>query len=81
MVVVMAEAFDIIKDFIQSFGWVKGSFAIFFFLGHWYYLRALNQRVEDKQGEINRLAEDNRAYRDRYLAALDKKMNYKPKHV
>lgn len=81
MIVVMVEAFEIIKDFVQSFGWTKGVFTIFFFLAHWCYFWTNNQRLKDRQREIDRLANDNREYRDRYLAIHDKKMNYKPKHA
>ena len=51
---------------------------IFMFL----WVRRLNSRIhqqyqeqlQERQHEIDRLAEDNRAYRDRFLALLDKKI-------
>ena len=46
------------------------------------WVRSLNSRIhqqhreqlQDRQREIDRLAEDNHAYRDRFLALLDKKI-------
>lgn len=46
------------------------------------WVRSLNARIhlqhqeqlQDRQREIDRLAEDNHAYRDRFLALLDKKI-------
>ena len=46
------------------------------------WLRSLNSRIhqqhreqlDDRQREIDRLAADNHAYRDRFLALLDKKI-------
>ena len=47
-----------------------------------WWVRSLNARIhrqyqeqlQDRQNEIDRLAEDNRAYRDRFLALLEKRI-------
>lgn len=62
---------DTIKSFIEAFGWAKGILTIFFFLAHFWIFRQYNGRLEDRQKEIDRLAEDNREYRDRFLELLD----------
>ncbi|MBE7444733.1 MAG: hypothetical protein HS132_05590 [Planctomycetia bacterium] len=67
-----------IKSYIVSFGIVKGLFVIFFFGAHaWIYL-SYRGRLKDRQAEINRLAADNREYRERFLYLLDNKFGYKP---
>ena len=71
--------FKTIKDFIQTFGWTKGVFTIFFFSAHGWVFKLYNDRLKDKQAEIERLASDNRTYRDRFLKFYDEKFDYKPK--
>ena len=72
---------DAISSFLAKFGEINGLLIlgiIFMFL----WVRSLNSRIhrqhqeqlQDRQREIDRLAEDNHAYRDRYLALLDKKI-------
>ena len=72
---------DAISSFLTEFGEINGLLIlgiIFMFL----WLRSLNshihrqhrEQLQDRQREIDRLAEDNRAYRDRYLTLLDKKI-------
>lgn len=61
-----------ILTFVKTLGWTKGVFTIFFFMMHGWVFSLYRGRLVDRQGEINRLAEDNRAYRDRYLHVLDK---------
>jgi len=66
-----------IKDFIVTMGWTKGVFTIFFFMTHgWVYI-LYNGRVKDRQKEIERLAADNREYRERFLKILDEHYDYK----
>ena len=72
---------DTISSFLTKFGEINGLLIlgiIFMFL----WVRSLNTRIhrqhqeqlQDRQREIDRLAEDNHAYRDRFLALLDKKI-------
>lgn len=66
-----------IKDFIVSFGWVKGMFALFFWFSQgWIYI-LYRGRLSDRQKEIDRIAKDNREYRERFLSILDDKFGYK----
>jgi len=46
------------------FLWVRSSNKVAF--------RQYEERIKDRQREIDRLAEDNRAYREKYLKSLDK---------
>ena len=72
---------DTIASFLTKFGEINGLLIlgiIFMFV----WVRSLNshihrqhhEQLEDRQREIDRLAEDNHAYRDRFLALLDKKI-------
>ena len=47
-----------ILSFIQSLGWTKGVFTIFFFMAHAWIYRLYSGRLNDRQAEINRLAKD-----------------------
>lgn len=73
----MALSWDIVKDFIISFGWAKGVFTIFFFLAHFWIYRLYMNRINDRKEEIDRLAQDNREYRNLFLSILDKNLDYK----
>lgn len=61
-----------ILDFIQVLGWAKGVFTIFFFMAHGWIYWLYKGRLQDRQSEIDRLANDNREYRERFLSLLDK---------
>ena len=65
------EAGKLILEFIKELGWTKGVFAIFFFLAHWVIYSLYNGRLKDRQGEINRIAVENKEYRERFLNILD----------
>jgi hypothetical protein len=65
-----------IKDFIVSLGWVKGMFALFFWVSQAWIYMLYRGRLADRQKEIDRIAKENREYRDRFLAALDEKHDY-----
>jgi len=67
-----------IKDLIQTLGWTKGVFTVFFFLAHAYIFSLYRGRLKDRQIEIDRLAKDNHEYRDRFLALLDRHFGYEP---
>lgn len=72
----MVPTWDVILDFIKALGWTKGVFTISFFLGHWWIYSLYAGRLKDRQSEIDRLATDNREYRERFLALLDKHFEY-----
>jgi F0F1-type ATP synthase membrane subunit b/b' len=69
-------SWETVKDFIISFGWVKGTFTIFFWLALFFFYRLYKARIDDKQKEIDRLAQENREYRERFLALLDRHFDY-----
>ena len=52
-----------VKEFIIELGWAKGTFAIFFFLAHWYVRKLYRENIKAKQDEIDRIAETNKAMR------------------
>lgn len=68
----------VIKELISDLGITKGMFVIFFFLSHIWIFKMYNGRLNDRQKEIDRLAEDNREYRNRFLSLLDEKFSYDP---
>lgn len=69
-------SWETIKDFVVSFGWAKGTLTILFWVFHIWIYRLYTARLEDKQKEIERLAQDNKEYRDRFLALLDRYFDY-----
>lgn len=67
---------ETIKTFIETFGWFKGVGTILFFIFHYWIYALYQARLEDRQKEIDRIAEDNREYRERFLTLLDNYFNY-----
>ena len=64
-------AYNTIIDAIKKLGWVKGVFALFFFMAHaWIYALYMG-RIKDRQNEIDRLAKENHDYRHKFLRMLD----------
>jgi len=66
-----------ILEFIQALGWTKGVFTIFFFMMHGLYFMAMRGRLKDRQAEIDKIAAENKEYRERFLDFVDKKLEYK----
>ena len=68
-----------IASFFHEFGEVNG-LLILGIIGMFLWVRRLDARIhkqhlaqlKDRQDEINRLAADNHAYRERYLSAFDR---------
>lgn len=65
-----------LQSFIGELGWVKGVFAVFFFVAHGWIYAMYSGRLQDRQKEIDRLAADNREYRERFLMILDEHVGY-----
>ena len=61
-----------IRSFIQDLGVVKGTFVVFFWLAHAALYGLYRGRLKDRQREIDRLAAENKDYRERFTALLDK---------
>jgi hypothetical protein len=66
-----------IERFILSLGWTKGVFALFFFMAHGWIYWLYHGRLKDRQAEIDRIAKENREYRERFLKFYDKQHTYK----
>ena len=60
------------RTFIHDLGLLRGLFAIFFLGMHAWVFALYNGRLQDRQKEIDRLAEENKEYRNRFTALLDK---------
>lgn len=68
---------DILVSLIELVGTVEAVFIIFFFSAQgWVYALYIG-RLKDRQKEIDRLAGDNREYRDRFMKLMDDKFDYK----
>lgn len=65
---------------IKALGLVRGVFVIFFFVAHGVIFALYNGRMKDRQKDIERLAAENKEYRDRFTALLDRKLRV-PKHL
>jgi hypothetical protein len=53
-------SFQQILSFIQALGWVKGVFAVFFFLAHGFIFFLYRSQLKDRQREIDRVSADNK---------------------
>ncbi|WHI46464.1 hypothetical protein ACJJIW_20630 [Microbulbifer sp. JMSA004] len=72
---------DILKDilqFVQNMGLKNGLFVIFFIFAHYLLFWMYSGRLKDRQVEIDRLAADNKEYRDRFLKLMDNAFSYSP---
>jgi len=67
-----------IERFISTLGWTKGVFSIFFFMAHAWIFSLYNGRLKDRQAEIDRISDENREYRNRFLKLHDKQYAYRP---
>jgi hypothetical protein len=71
-------SWDQIWTFVHELGVVKGTFVLFFWVAHAAYFALQNGRLKDRQKEIDRLAGENKDYRDRFTALLDRELKIKP---
>jgi hypothetical protein len=67
---------DQVGALIQKLGWAKGILTIFFIGAHWWIYRLYEGRLNDRQRQIDRVAEENREYRERFLKLLDREMGF-----
>lgn len=67
---------EIMLEFIEALGWTKGVFTVFFFIAHGYIFILYRGRLSDRQKEIDRIAAENREYRERFLMLMDEKFSY-----
>jgi len=66
-----------IIEIVSKLGLLKGIFLIFFISANLWVWRLYVGRIKDRKEEIDRLAQDNREYRERFLSMIDKCINYK----
>ena len=69
---------DDLLEMIKALGWAKGMFTVFFFMAHGYIFSLYRGRLNDRQKEIDRIASENREYRERFLKLMDDKFSYSP---
>lgn len=60
---------------VNTVGLSNTLFSLIILSCHFYIFRMYNDRLKDRQDEINRLAEENRQYRDRFLKIIDAKFS------
>jgi hypothetical protein len=66
--------------FIKELGVVPGTLVVFFWVMHGWVFWLYKGRLADRQAEINRIAAENKEYRDRFTALLDKQLKI-PKNL
>jgi len=69
---------DGLLEMIKALGWAKGMFTVFFFMAHGYIYSLYRGRLNDRQKEIDRIASENREYRERFLKLMDDRFSYSP---
>mgnify|MGYP001061996513 CR=1 FL=1 len=68
----MAHILTEITNALSTLGYMEGLFALFFFMMHGWVFFLYHGRISDRQKEINRLAKENRDYRERFTKLLDR---------
>ena len=66
-------------ELIKTIGMAKTLFSVILLSCHFFIFKLCNARLKDRQDEINRLAQENHEYRDRFLKLLDSKFNSQKK--
>lgn len=66
------------SDLTSSVGPYEAVVILCFFGAHYVIYRLYKGRLEDRQREIDRIASDNREYRDRFLQLMDDAFSYSP---
>jgi hypothetical protein len=79
--VIGSEYLDKVVQLVTSLGVTKGLFVAFFVWAHTAVWMLYRGRLKDRQGEINRLAEENRDYRERFIVLLDKQFKIPKRSV
>lgn len=63
-----------INEILKVFGVTKGLFVIFFLLMHLWIFLLYKGRLNDRQKEIDRIAEENKVFRNFFMDKLKEKM-------
>lgn len=64
---------------VKEVGYERGLFAVFFLLAHRWIFKMYKDRLDDRQNEINRMAEENREYREYFMQFIGKAEQTKQK--
>ncbi|MFT5704017.1 MAG: Mg2+ and Co2+ transporter CorA [Rickettsiales bacterium] len=70
---------DSLLELVKTVGLSNTIFLIILLSCHFFIFRLYNERLKDRQDEIDRLAEENHQYRDRFLKLMDNKFNFSNK--
>jgi hypothetical protein len=73
----LKDILDAVVSILEKLGWVNGTFVVFFFGAHYVLYRMYLGRLKDRQGQIDALAAENRDYRERFMAFLDKHHDFR----
>lgn len=65
---------DSIRTYINDFGIANGLLILFFIFGHYAIWTLYKRNIKGKQEEINRIAAENREYRERFTKLIDDKL-------
>jgi hypothetical protein len=68
-------SFGDVAKLVTELGVVKGLFVFFFVMMHAWVFWLYKGRLEDRQEQIDRIAAENKDYRDRFTSLIDKKLN------
>ncbi len=61
-----------IVEFISGLSFIEGLLVILILLGGWWIYKIHQRQLDDRQREINRLAKENREYRERFTRILER---------
>jgi hypothetical protein len=68
-----------VLEAIKTLGVTKGLFVVFFIMAHGWIWSLYKGRLDDRQKEIDRIAGENREYRERFLKLMDASFSYSPR--
>jgi len=75
----LGECITAVSNFLKQIGFVRGALFLFICYLLWKNDRNFNKRIEEKQDQINRLAQENREYREIFVQRYDIKMKKRGK--
>ena len=70
----MARLIGSISEFFSALTFIEGVLLILLLLGGFWIYKSHQRQLDDRQREIDRLAADNREYRDRFERIMNQKL-------
>ena len=64
-------------ELVGLIGWGNALLSVLILSCHFFIFRMYEDRLKDRQAEINRITEENRQYRDRFLKLMDSELGRK----